>query len=192
MIRAGAAVLTAVLLTAGGIVTAYAQTQTTCKGCNGQGWYQCSLDCTAKHPCLACEGSGQVSLKAQNCNVCGGKGWSTGCGTPGCTKKHRCNACDGRGRTAIDPSAGAQAAFNRGNVAFDKKDFDEAIAEYTESIELEPNNANAFNARGAAYAIKRRYDEAIADFKAALKIDPNHADAKKMLKFAEQDKAKAR
>jgi len=52
-------------------------------------------------------------------------------------------------------------------------DYDSAIAEYTESIRLNPNDASAYYNRGNAYLGKKDYDSAIADYTEAIKLDPD-------------------
>jgi len=44
----------------------------------------------------------------------------------------------------------------------DKKDYDRAIADYSEAIGLNSTFAVAFKARGNAYGAKREFDRAIA------------------------------
>jgi len=52
---------------------------------------------------------------------------------------------------------------------------DKAIAEYTEAIRLNLNDAEAHHKRGNSYAIKGDDDKAIADYTEAVRLDPNHA-----------------
>jgi tetratricopeptide (TPR) repeat protein len=70
---------------------------------------------------------------------------------------------------------GASAAFNRGYVAFDKKEYDKAISDYTEAIRLKPDNAFAYNNRGYAYDAKKDYDKAISDYTEAIRLKPDYA-----------------
>ena len=51
------------------------------------------------------------------------------------------------------------------------------IASLSEVISRNPNDAVAYNTRGAAYARIGRYSDAIADFNKATQIDPNQAAA---------------
>src|SRR4030042_3305654 len=62
--------------------------------------------------------------------------------------------------------------IERGNVVFDKGKYDEAIREYSKAIELDPDNAVAWNNRGLAYLYKEQYDLAIADYVKAIELDP--------------------
>jgi tetratricopeptide (TPR) repeat protein len=69
----------------------------------------------------------------------------------------------------------AEEHLNRGNASNDP---DEAIAEYTRAIELNPNYVEAYNERGFAYECdKRTYGQAIADFTKAIQLDPNYTSA---------------
>jgi len=49
---------------------------------------------------------------------------------------------------------------------------DRAIAEFTKAIELDPNYADAYGRRGAAYSNKKDDDRAIADFTKAIELNP--------------------
>src|SRR5215510_15079014 len=67
----------------------------------------------------------------------------------------------------------AIAFNNRGNGFHAKKQYDRAIADYDDAIELNPRYANAYSNRGAAYAHKRDYDRAIRDYNDAIRFEPN-------------------
>ncbi|MCX7429197.1 MAG: tetratricopeptide repeat protein [Planctomycetia bacterium] len=51
-------------------------------------------------------------------------------------------------------------------------DLDEAIADFTEAIRLDPEHAKTYCVRGVAYARKGDYDQAIADYTEAIRLDP--------------------
>jgi tetratricopeptide (TPR) repeat protein len=55
--------------------------------------------------------------------------------------------------------------------------YEEAIAELSEAIRLQPDFARAYNARGYVYLLKRDYQRALADFDEAVRLDPNYANA---------------
>ena len=48
----------------------------------------------------------------------------------------------------------AQEHLNKGTVYYDQGEFDEAIEEFTEAIELDPELATAYGNRGWAYGAK--------------------------------------
>jgi len=75
------------------------------------------------------------------------------------------------------PRARAAAHYNRGNAHAAKGDQSSAIADYDESIKLEPKNALALNNRGTARSETGDTDAAIADFSAAIKLNPRFASA---------------
>jgi tetratricopeptide (TPR) repeat protein len=69
---------------------------------------------------------------------------------------------------------------------YKQKDYDNAIADYTRTIMLDPNNANAYYSRSNAHYIQKNYGQAIADYEAALRVNPNHTNAREWLGKARQ------
>ena len=68
--------------------------------------------------------------------------------------------------------------YNRGIAHKNKDDYDQAIANYTHAIRLNPNLAKAFINRGNVYAAgKNDLDLAIADYDQAIWLDPKLASA---------------
>jgi tetratricopeptide (TPR) repeat protein len=53
--------------------------------------------------------------------------------------------------------------------------YDRAIADYTQAIRLDPDNARAYASRSGIYIAKGDYDRAIADCTQAIRIDANNA-----------------
>ena len=62
-----------------------------------------------------------------------------------------------------------------GSKYFEKGQWNKAIAEYNEAIELDPKYADAYFNRGNAYFNKGQYDQAIADYNKAIEINPRLA-----------------
>jgi len=54
------------------------------------------------------------------------------------------------------------------------QDYNMAIADFTEAIRLDSNDAYIYNLRGLSYEKKGDKNKAIADFEAALKLEPNN------------------
>jgi len=52
---------------------------------------------------------------------------------------------------------------------------DKAIEDYSKSIDMNPNNAEAYGNRGLAYYNKGQYDRAIEDYNKAIALNPNLA-----------------
>jgi len=52
---------------------------------------------------------------------------------------------------------------------------DEAINDYTRTINIDPTIGIAHQNRGLIYFDQGRYDDAIADYNVVIKIDPNYA-----------------
>jgi tetratricopeptide (TPR) repeat protein len=76
---------------------------------------------------------------------------------------------------ASNPTNEAFAYFNRGNENLSKEMYDQAIADYTQAIRIDPNYVDAYNQRGSAYINKGDEDRAIADFTQVIRLDPNNA-----------------
>ena len=64
-----------------------------------------------------------------------------------------------------------------GENALDNKDYDKAIADLTQAIQLDPNYVIAYKNRVRAYLGKRDYDKAIADYTQVIRLEPNSASA---------------
>ncbi|MDE0317445.1 MAG: TIR domain-containing protein [Candidatus Poribacteria bacterium] len=64
-------------------------------------------------------------------------------------------------------------AFHRGNFMMMLDQIDEALKDYSRTIELSPKDAAAYTNRGVAYGEKGEFDLAIKDYFSALKINPN-------------------
>ena len=64
--------------------------------------------------------------------------------------------------------------YNRGVELQEEGNYEQAILEYTNAIELDPNFADAYYNRGIAYKNKGEFDNAIADYSRAIELDPNH------------------
>ena len=71
----------------------------------------------------------------------------------------------------------SDAYYNRGNAYRAKGDYEQAAADYTESIRLQPKFALAHNSRGTAYYEMKDYKRAIADFSTAIRLQPQFARA---------------
>src|SRR2546430_238591 len=73
---------------------------------------------------------------------------------------------------------GQDDRLKQGKEALAKKDYDAAIAHFTEAIRQDPKNAEAYARRAAARAEARKdHDATIADATEALRLDPKNATA---------------
>ncbi len=70
----------------------------------------------------------------------------------------------------------ANAYYYRAN-AQGGREYDQAIADYTQAIKIKPDFPAAFFERGANYVGKRLFDQAIADYTQAIKLKPDYASA---------------
>lgn len=72
----------------------------------------------------------------------------------------------------------ANAYYERGIINGRLKLYEQAIADFSRSIELNPQDSVAYNNRGLARAKGlQQYKESIADFTAAVDLDPQFAEA---------------
>ena len=67
--------------------------------------------------------------------------------------------------------------FRRGNRHYDAGEYDDAITDYNQAIDLDSNIAAAYYNRGVAYTKLGKYAEAIADYDQAITLDPQDAAA---------------
>src|ERR1700722_12709674 len=67
-----------------------------------------------------------------------------------------------------NPSPRAYAV--RGSIRDEKGEYDNAIADFSEAIRLEPKNADAYNRRSLVWSDKKDYDKAIADSNEAIRL----------------------
>jgi hypothetical protein len=88
----------------------------------------------------------------------------------------------GQGQQANEPSTPGSPPGNlqtenyyeaRGAASIHKQDYDQAISDLTEGIQLYPQFALLYNARGSAYWCKGDADPAISDFTKATRLRPD-------------------
>ena len=53
-----------------------------------------------------------------------------------------------------------------------------SIEDYDKAIELDPNDAEAYNNRGNSYSDLGQYQRAIEDYDKAIELDPDYAEAR--------------
>jgi tetratricopeptide (TPR) repeat protein len=73
--------------------------------------------------------------------------------------------------SAADPAS----AFKRAEQEMEAKQYDQAIADYSEVIRLKPDYAAAYYNRGNAYYDLKQYDEAMADYSEVIRLKPDYA-----------------
>jgi tetratricopeptide (TPR) repeat protein len=69
------------------------------------------------------------------------------------------------------------AYLGKGINSFQKGQFDQATADFTKALEINPGNFKAHYHRGLAYYAKGQLDQAIADFTKASELNPGFAEA---------------
>ena len=90
----------------------------------------------------------------------------------------------------------AEVYYTRGIAYCESGDYDQAIADFTKAIELEPGRAEGHYNRGTAYSKKGEVKLAIEDYTEAIELKPDYADAYynrggAFLRLGEWEKAKA-
>jgi serine/threonine-protein kinase len=65
----------------------------------------------------------------------------------------------------------------RGNAAYDKGDYDQALSFYSTALSIDPTDADTYYMRGQIYDAQNKLDLALADETKAIDIDPNFANA---------------
>jgi tetratricopeptide (TPR) repeat protein len=79
----------------------------------------------------------------------------------------------------VAPAAGSDAKsyVEYGKSLGQTKDYNGAIAAFTQAITLDPKFAPAYYFRGLGYALQQKTDEAIANYTHAIQLDPTFKDA---------------
>lgn len=70
----------------------------------------------------------------------------------------------------------ADDLVNRGNALADKKEYDRAIAAFTEAVRLDPQNAYAYNSRADTLRESGKPAQGLPDAEKALQLDSGNAD----------------
>jgi len=82
--------------------------------------------------------------------------------------------------SALERCPREQAAvcyYNRGNAYASLRDYDRAIADYSQAIMLKPQYAEAYHNRGSAWNGRGQPDRAITDYSQAIAIAPHYVQA---------------
>ncbi len=64
----------------------------------------------------------------------------------------------------------------RGTAKYALHQYEEAIKDYDEAIELDPQNVDTYINRGVAKDALKKYEEALADYDKAIELDPKYAE----------------
>jgi tetratricopeptide (TPR) repeat protein len=80
--------------------------------------------------------------------------------------------CDKALATKLRPFYMSNAYMTRGNCYAGKGDWDKALRDYDEAVQIQPNNYDALVNRGNAYAHKKERDKSTRDYDEALRLNP--------------------
>jgi tetratricopeptide (TPR) repeat protein len=85
--------------------------------------------------------------------------------------------CNRQANRLHKPQRPTKAYYDSGKASLGKRDYDNAISDYNESIRLDPNYAPAYNDREDAYYHLGNFDKAISDYSDAIRLNRNLASA---------------
>jgi lipoprotein NlpI len=92
-------------------------------------------------------------------------------------------------RDTITKNPRAWAAYvSLGNLAFDKRELDEAETYYRQALRFKSDYWEAYNGLGIVYAVRGRLDQAISCFTKVLELYPGHSIARRNLSMALKQK----
>ena len=74
--------------------------------------------------------------------------------------------------SALPPLATATEYYNRGLTSAGDNKFEQAIADFTSALEIDPKLAAAYLNRGLAYAALDKHEVAITDYDRAIELTP--------------------
>ena len=77
-----------------------------------------------------------------------------------------------------EPATGAAVHIARAQQAMGESRFDDAIAEFTKALDVQPSNVQALTYRGWLYALQAELPAAKADLAAAVAADPKFTDSR--------------
>src|SRR6476646_3080895 len=75
------------------------------------------------------------------------------------------------------PQMSAVDLYNRGVDQLDAGNYQGAIDNFTQALQLNPKDADAYYNRGYARHVLGKYQEAIADYTEAIRLKPDYGDA---------------
>ncbi|MBP5973329.1 tetratricopeptide repeat protein, partial [Brasilonema sp. CT11] len=78
-------------------------------------------------------------------------------------------------KASIATAAKVEDFLTQGKHKYDHQEYKGAIKDYTQALQIDPNNANTYGRRGDARAKLKDYQGAIEDYTQALRIDSNSA-----------------
>jgi lipoprotein NlpI len=100
------------------------------------------------------------------------------CTAPTAAPEERIAGCTAAIEAGTGPKEDLAWAYNlRAGAYFEIRDFDHAIADFSQFVEFHPKEPKAHYNRGVAYSRRRDFDNAITDYSEAIKLDPRYGKA---------------
>jgi tetratricopeptide (TPR) repeat protein len=81
----------------------------------------------------------------------------------------------------------SSAFYDRGIIYLKKKDYQKALSDFTESINLEKDFPSSYYNRGCCYYYLKNCNKALNDFKMTIKLYPDHEKAKTWIEIIKQE-----
>ncbi len=111
------------------------------------------------------------------------------CDSPTATDDQTIDGCTAQIQSGRATTANQAIEYYNRAYAYDNKAlYDQALADYNQSIALNPNSADTYHNRGVSYRHKGLYDLAIADFTRAIALKPDYPLAYKNRGLAYENK----
>jgi lipoprotein NlpI len=100
------------------------------------------------------------------------------CTAPMAAPEERIAGCTAAIELGTGPKEDLAWAYNlRARAYFEIRDFDHAVADFSQLVEFHPNEPQAHYNRGVAYSRRGDFDNAITDYSEAIKLDPGYGKA---------------
>jgi len=91
------------------------------------------------------------------------------------TANNIADAADTSKTGEADTPKDAETFLDRGIMFANQGDYNKAIMDFNDALDINPNYSSAYNNRGIVYFHQKDYNKAIADYTQAIRLNPNKA-----------------